>query len=85
MRKLNRRQRDLLSYLAASVDENGQLPSLTKLHERFSDRCRTTLVNNLAALQREGLIHRNPGMNATQIRNRWATFLYKLPFEGVVK
>ena len=58
MATLTKRQKEILDYISASIEENGYAPTLEEIGERFELRSMATVHKHLSNLETKGLIRR---------------------------
>jgi len=58
---LTERQQEVLDYLSHMLDTTGVMPSTREIQEHFGFASQTAAVNHLRALEKKGMIHRQPG------------------------
>ena len=56
---LTRRQRDILTYLQAQIEENGYAPSFEEIAEHFGFQSLATVHEHLTNLERKNYIRRS--------------------------
>ena len=59
--KLTQRQQEVLDYITRTQETSGVMPSTREIQEYFKFASQTAAVNHLRALEKKGIIHRQPG------------------------
>jgi repressor LexA len=58
---LTQRQQEVLDYISHAQATEGVMPSTREIQEHFGFASQTAAVNHLRALEKKGIIHRQPG------------------------
>jgi repressor LexA len=61
--RLTRRQRSILEFVVAKIDDRGIPPSLQEIAREFGLRSPAGIVDHLKAIERKGYIRRRPGIS----------------------
>jgi repressor LexA len=83
---LTRRQREILDYLTAYIDDRGYAPSFEEIAERFHFQSLATVHEHLTNLERKGFIRRTPNESRAIeiVPPRGQTGATELPLLGLV-